>query len=193
MRESDARRRVVAVGLKSSATPTPWTGVCRRIEARGVPRGWCTEVVAITSALMLLTSCSAEKRPAEPSQPQTAPNGPSDPRIADFENSAYQLSQGGRYFSWYGCSSCHSSTAQRVRNMADGRWANGGSFEQVYRSITAHPDLKLKPGESVPAEQLWQLTAYVRSLNTLEPAKRRRQDFDQAGEPQGDNWSGPVE
>lgn len=142
---------------------------------------------------MLLAACSVEKRPAGPSQPQTAPNGSNDPRIAAFESNAYQLGQGGRYFSWYGCAACHSGDAQGVLDLADKKWAHGGAFDQVYRSIAAHPGLATLPGDSIPTEQLWQITAYVRSLSELDPAKRRRQDFDQAGEPQGGNWSGPVE
>jgi cytochrome c oxidase cbb3-type subunit 3 len=174
MLESEVAKQVDAVALGSGA------------------RARLRAIVTVTSAFTLLAACSAEKRPAGPSQPQTAPNGPNDPRIADFESNAYQLGQGGRYFSWYGCAACHSNTARGALDLADNRWAHGGSFEQVYRSVAAHPGLASVPGDIIPPEQLWQLTAYVRSLSELDPAKRRRQDFDAAGEPQADNWSGPI-
>lgn len=166
---------------------------CDRRGLGVVRRAAPTRAVAIATGIALLTGCTAEKRPSGPSQPQSAPNGPNDPRIAQFENNAYQLAQGGRYFSWYGCNACHSNDAQGVLNLADQKWAHGGSFNQVYQAIAGHTGLKSKPGASISAEQLWQLTAYVRSLSALEPAKRRRQDLDQAGEPISENWSGPVE
>jgi cytochrome c oxidase cbb3-type subunit 3 len=150
-------------------------------------------LLPIAAGFALLTACSAEKRPSGPSQPQTPPNGPNDPRIAQFEDNSYQLSEGGRYFAWYGCSACHAQDARGARNLADKAWAYGGAFDQIYRSISGHGGLDFKPGQSIPAEQMWQLTAYVRSLSEIDAAKRRRQDLDQAGEPQAGNWLGPVE
>ncbi|WP_137787807.1 c-type cytochrome [Sphingomonas sp. 3P27F8] len=150
-------------------------------------------MLAICAVLAAVAACSAEKRPAAPSQPQTPPTGPEDPRISAYENNSYQLSQGGRYFAWYGCSACHAQRGGGGRDLADKKWVYGGEFDQVYRTIAGHGGLTVKPGQSIPPEQLWQLSAYVRSLNQIDPAKRRRQDLDQAGEPQADNWSGPVE
>jgi cytochrome c oxidase cbb3-type subunit 3 len=137
-----------------------------------------------------ISACSAEKRSIGPEQPLTPPRGATDPRIALLESNVYQVSQGGRYFTWYGCGTCHASGARGFLDLGDGRWRRGGGFDQIYGAIaTGHNP---PYADRIPVEQLWQITGYVRSLTTLEPAKRRRQDFDQQGEPQGDNWTGPV-
>lgn len=142
------------------------------------------------ACIMLLAACSAEKRETRPAQPLTPPNGPSDPRIALVENNRYQVSQGGRYFTWYGCGACHGDDARGVLDLGDGVWHRGGGFDRVYDSI-AHAH-RAPYGVRIPTEQLWQITAYVRELTALDRAQRRRQDLDQTGEPQAETWPGPV-
>lgn len=140
--------------------------------------------------ILLLAACSGEKRETGQSQPLTPPNGPSDPRIVLVEGNKYQVSQGGRYFSWYGCGACHGDEAKGFLDLGDGVWRRGGGFDRVYGAIA----LRHTPpyADRIPTEQLWQITAYVRSLTALDRAQRRRQDLDEAGEPQAANWSGPV-
>lgn len=140
-----------------------------------------------------VAGCSKESRTLGPDLPVTAPNGPADPRVAKYEGNVYQIAQGGRYFTWYGCGGCHGSGAQEAANLGDKQWAHRGAPDQVYAFIAhAHPGKLATYGDRIPAEQLWQLTAYVRSLPKLAPERRRRQDLDQVGEPQGRIWSGPV-
>jgi len=140
--------------------------------------------------LTALAACSNEAREVGPSLPQTPPVGNMDPRIAAYRANLYQVSQGGRYFTWYGCSSCHGDGAPGAANLADGRWQHGGGFADVYRAIAAHRPEPSYAG-TIPVEQLWQVTAYVRDLPTHYPEKRRRVSLDQKGEPQGSRWSGP--
>jgi len=140
---------------------------------------------------LVIGGCSKEVRTLDPDQPQSAPTGPGDPRARRFEGNADQVAQGGRYFTWYGCGACHAQGAKGVLDFADGRWRHGGSVDAVYASIAGR-HRRYRYGEHIPAEQLWQLTAYVRQLTTLQPGKRRRQDTDQRGEPQGAAWAGPL-
>jgi mono/diheme cytochrome c family protein len=140
---------------------------------------------------LLMGACSKEVRTLDSDQPQSAPTGAEDPRATRFEGNAFQVSQGGRYFTWYGCGACHAQGAQGVLNLADGRWRHGGSVDAVYASV-ARRHGRYRYGERIPAEQLWQLTAYVRQLTTLQPDRRRRQDIDQRGEPQATAWTGPL-
>ena len=149
--------------------------------------------LALLLPCTLLAACSAEKRTTGPGQPQTAPNGPSDPRIAPIEASFDKISQGGRYFTWYGCGGCHAQGAPGARELGDPNWRRGGGFDQVYGAIANHPGISPPYGMRIPTEQLWQITAYVRSLPSLEPDRRRRQDLDQKGEAQAGTWSGPVQ
>lgn len=147
---------------------------------------------AVLALTLALAACSAEKRPAGPDHPRTAPSGPADPRITGFEANKYQVGQGGRYFTWNGCGACHGTGARGVLALDDEAWRGGGTFDQIYRSIARHPGPAPGYGETIPAAQLWQITAYVHGLKDLPAAKRHRQDIDQLGEPQGSNWSGPV-
>jgi cytochrome c oxidase cbb3-type subunit III len=140
-----------------------------------------------------LASCSEESRAVGPDLPQTAPNGAQDPRAARYERNVYQVGQGGRYFIWYGCGECHGGGATGSRNLGDNIWVHGSDLDQVYAFIArGHRGALGRYGERIPAEQLWQITAYVRTLPQLTPKKRRRHDVDQVGEPQGASWAGPV-
>jgi cytochrome c oxidase cbb3-type subunit 3 len=151
--------------------------------------------LAFLLALGLLTAgCSKEARTLEPDLPQTPPDSAGDPRASKYEGNVYQIAQGGRYFAWYCCGSCHASEVTGRLNLGDSRWVHGGAVNAVYSFIAhGHPGKLASFGARIPTEQLWQLTAYVRSLPDLPPERRRRQDFDQVGEPQGRTWSGPVE
>ncbi len=142
---------------------------------------------------VMLAGCSAESRSVGPDLPQTQPFGAQDPRAARYEGNAYQIAQGGRYFTWYGCGGCHGSDASGPLNLNDKLWKRGGDLDQVYRSIASgHAGAMARYGARIPTEQLWQITAYVRTLPQLKPEKRRRQDLDQVGEAQGSTWAGPV-
>ncbi|WP_143023333.1 cytochrome c [Sphingomonas sp. NFR15] len=134
--------------------------------------------------LLALTACEKEARVIAADQPQTSPRGPQDPRAAAYENNAYQVSQGGRYFSWYGCGRCHASGSR-------GDLASAGArrdLPHLYASI-AHGHTS---GARIPPEQIWQLAGYIRSLPRIDPARRKRQDRDLRGEPQGPTWTGAL-
>jgi mono/diheme cytochrome c family protein len=140
--------------------------------------------------LAVLGACSNEVRDLGPNLPQTAPAGNADPRISAYQANRYQVSQGGRYFAWYGCSTCHEESAPGAANLANGHWRRGGGFADVYQAIAAHrPEPAYE--DVIPVEQLWQVTAYVRDLPNYYPEKRRRVSLDQKGELQGSQWSGP--
>lgn len=148
------------------------------------------DVVLLLTALAM-SGCTGEARTVEPSVPQTPPGSDSDPRIPAYQGNFYQISQGGRYFAWYGCAACHDERGDPVRNLADGRWRHGGGFAAVYAAIVDRHGAA-GYGRAIPPEQLWQITAYVRDLPTHTPEKRRRTSVDQAAEPQGAAWQGPL-
>lgn len=125
-----------------------------------------------------------------PAMPQTPPVGDADPRVSRYQVNAYQVSQGARYFSWYGCVGCHSAKAQGVLDLADRRSRSGGGFAHVFAAI-ADRHGRLHYRANIPTEQLWQLTAYVRDLPEHTPEKRRRTAIDQKAEARGAQWSGP--
>lgn len=147
---------------------------------------------ALLLAMPLLPACTRESRTVGPEQPQTPPNGNADPRITYFENNAYQTAQGGRYFTWYGCGTCHVEGAAGARDLALEMTRHPRGFATVYVAIAGHQNVPANYGARIPVEQLWQIAAYVRSLPGIKPELRRRQNLDEAGEPQGARWAGPV-
>ena len=147
-------------------------------------------VVAVLMAAVV-SGCSGEARTVTPGVPQTRPRSNDDPRIPAYQANAYQISQGGRYFGWYGCAGCHDERSDAARNLADGRWRHGSGFAAVYAAI-ADGHGAADYGRRIPVEPLWQITAYVRDLPRHKPEKRRRATVDQAAEPQGASWRGPL-
>lgn len=150
---------------------------------------------ASVAAILLVTvaACTKESRTIGPEQPQTPPNGPADPRTRYFEGNAYQVSQGGRYFTWYGCGSCHGDNAAGTLDLAVDLRQRPLRFDQLYSAIArGHVHIGIDYGSKIPTEQLWQISAYVASLPRLKPERRHREDLDEAGEPRGVTWSGPV-
>jgi len=152
---------------------------------------WAPAVASLMCGA-LLVACTRESRTIGPEQPQTPPNGANDPRIANFEGNAYQIAQGGRYFTWYGCGTCHTEGAPGRRDLALEMTRRSRSFDTVYALIAGHRGVPVDYAARIPIEQLWQISAYVRSLPGIKPELRRRQTLDQTGEPQASNWSGPV-
>jgi cytochrome c oxidase cbb3-type subunit 3 len=159
----------------------------------GMGRFRSITMMAYAATLLAVSGCSSEKRAVGPAVPQTPPNGTNDPRAALYKANAYQLSQGSRYFTWYGCGQCHHAGARGALDLGDGRWSFGGRFDQIYTSIAQgrSPDMPAYAA-TIPGEQLWQITGYVWSQSQTEPEKLQRQANDAAGEPQATHWSGPV-
>lgn len=52
---------------------------------------------------LILSACQPERRELALGEPITPPTTPGDPRAKLFEDNFYQVSQGGRLFTWYGC------------------------------------------------------------------------------------------
>ena len=158
-----------------------------------VMAGLALSTVHMALMTAMLAGCSKEARTLAADLPQTPPHDAADPRIAKYQGNAYQVSQGGRMFTWYGCAACHAAGARGGLDLGDGRWRHGGGFDRVYGFIAHGHGAATPPyGDKIPVEQLWQITAYVRNLSNVPPEQRQRQDHDQQGEPQGATWSGAA-
>ncbi len=159
---------------------------------RGVARPLSRSAAALYLVVATIVACSNEARPVGPDLPQTPPTRADDPRIDRYQKNAFQISQGSRYYTWYGCGGCHTNGAGGP-DLGLGRWRHGDGFDAVYASIAhGHAGDEAKYETRIPVEQLWQMTAYVRDLPTLDPAKRRRQDHDAVAEPQGRKAPAPL-
>jgi len=131
--------------------------------------------------LALLCGCDREQRqtrdkPTPPisaeASPDTifpggAPAPPLDPRTAAYEGNAEAIAKGQRLFGWMNCAGCHSHGGGGMGPaLMDDKWRYGGRIDQIAASI-----VEGRPGGmpswrgKLTEEQVWQLSAYVRSLS----------------------------
>jgi cytochrome c oxidase cbb3-type subunit 3 len=92
---------------------------------------------------------------------------PSDPRAAIYDDVAYQISEGQRYYEWFNCSGCHAHGGGDIGPaLMDDEWRYGGAITQIRASIAdGRPNGMPAFGGMIPDEQLWQIAAYVRSMS----------------------------
>ena len=84
-----------------------------------------------------------------------------------YEGDARALTVGGQLFVGYNCMDCHGAEGSGAMgpSFQDGRWHFGGSSGEVFESIfQGRPDGMPAWGGRISNEQIWMLTAYVRSL-----------------------------
>jgi cytochrome c oxidase cbb3-type subunit 3 len=86
----------------------------------------------------------------------------------DDEN-AYAVSEGQRLFNAFNCSGCHANGGGGMGPaLMDERWIYGGSLVDIVASIRdGRPNGMPSFREKIPAEQIWQVAAYVRSLGVV--------------------------
>lgn len=139
---------------------------------------------AVLIALLAL-ACHREQRELNP--PISASSRPQPLRVSTlqpgpkmgaptalnnpYEGNAYAISQGQKLFEQYNCSGCHFHGGGGIGPpLMDDEWIYGSSPAQIYATITeGRPNGMPSYGGHIPAEQVWQLVSYVRSLNNLEP------------------------
>jgi cytochrome c oxidase cbb3-type subunit 3 len=141
-----------------------------------------TELAAALVALIALSGCEREKRefhsaPVNESAPsqlrvsdlqagEPSPQQP-DPRREQYENNAYQLSEGKRLFQWFNCTGCHAhGGGDSGPPLMDEQWRYGGELEQIFATIQqGRPNGMPAFGGKIPEQQIWQLAGYVRSMS----------------------------
>jgi len=88
-----------------------------------------------------------------------------------FHGNAYGISEGQRLFAWYNCSGCHSHGGGGMGPpLIKKDWIYGGEPENLFETIVkGRPNGMPTWGGRIPEYQVWQIVAYVRSLNELQP------------------------
>ena len=84
-----------------------------------------------------------------------------------YEGNQDAVKTGGRLFIAYNCLDCHGAEGSGAMgpSFQDGRWHFGGSPGEVFESIyQGRPDGMPAWGGRISNDQIWMLTAYVRSL-----------------------------
>jgi len=86
-----------------------------------------------------------------------------------YEGDKQAISTGGKLFIAYNCLDCHGAdgSGAMAPSFQDGRWHFGGSPGEVFESIyQGRPDGMPAWGGRITNDQIWMLTAYVRSLSS---------------------------
>jgi len=83
-----------------------------------------------------------------------------------YERTAYDLSQGKRLYSWFGCPSCHGEgEGGRVPSFLDGWWLYGPSMVSIAASIRdGRPHGMPAFRDKMTIDEIWQLAGYVKSI-----------------------------
>jgi cytochrome c oxidase cbb3-type subunit 3 len=89
-----------------------------------------------------------------------------------YSGNAYAISEGQRLFNWYNCSGCHANGGGGIGPpLIKTDWIYGGEPENLFDTIVkGRPNGMPTWGIRIPEYQVWQIVAYVRSLNQLEPS-----------------------
>ena len=124
--------------------------------------------VLLLSAVCCLLSSHREQRDLNP--PISA-YATAKAAASPYEGNAYAISQGQKLFEQYNCSGCHFHGGGGIGPaLMDEEWIYGSSPAKIYETIAeGRPNGMPAWGHRIPAQHIWQLVAYVRSLGNLEP------------------------
>jgi len=132
------------------------------------------EACIVVAAALLLAACEREKREFDPGVEGARLDKSmlGVDRMERYERNAHALATGKRLWTWYNCTGCHGNGGGGGPGPAlmDRQWIYGWDSASIYKSI-ADGRANGMPGfrGRIPEDQLWQLTAYVRSLSGLAP------------------------
>jgi cytochrome c oxidase cbb3-type subunit III len=177
-----------SLGMTSGVSPSgARSATSRDLHSRNTTRSLGMGVLLMLT-LALLAACDRETRRFRESPPSATPGGavrvsvlqPGVPQDTThvrnvYEGNAYAVSEGQRLFNWYNCSGCHANGGGGMGPpLMDEDWIYGSAPEQIYTTIVqGRPNGMPSFAGKVPAQQVWQLVAYVRSLSGLNPATTR--------------------
>ncbi len=165
-----------------------------RAGSGGVKRAGSGGAKYVALAFVLLASCQREMKQLRPSPGSVAvfqnaaaestlvPGGSQAPAgIANPDhNNSYDISEGQRLYNWYNCSGCHSNGGGGIGPpLIKDQWIYGSEPANIFDTIVkGRPNGMPTWGGKIPEYQIWQIVAYVRSLNHLEsqPAAPARTD-----------------
>jgi cytochrome c oxidase cbb3-type subunit 3 len=96
---------------------------------------------------------------------------PTAPVHTPYEDNAVAVSEGKRLYSAYNCVGCHAHGGGGIGPaLRDDEWIYGHEADQIYHTILeGRPNGMPAFRGKIPDYQIWQLSAYVRSLGGLLP------------------------
>ncbi|MFL6447330.1 MAG: c-type cytochrome [Bryobacteraceae bacterium] len=140
----------------------------------------------LAGVCLLSVSCQREKRDLRPSPTRLAifgnaakesalrPGGPINPQpvvLNPFNSSGFDISEGQRLFNWYNCNGCHANGGGGIGPpLIKQQWIYGGEPANIFDTIVkGRPNGMPAWGDRIPEYQIWQIVAYVRSMNGQQP------------------------
>jgi cytochrome c oxidase cbb3-type subunit III len=151
------------------ATSAPSLRAKRRNPVRRVRSLDCFVASLLALTAGGLTGCDREERGLS-GQPksETGSLASSDPRAREYENNAFHLAQGQRYYGWMNCNGCHALAGGGGMGppLSDDEWRYGGRMEDIVQTILkGRPNGMPRFEGKITEQQAWQLAAFVRSLS----------------------------
>ena len=138
----------------------------------------CLEIAVAICAAAALAGCKREERRfSEPATASQTPNSISMSQLqagtatqaahAPYEGNAFAVSEGKRLFEWFNCSGCHADGGGAIGPpLMDEQWIYGSDPANIFATIVeGRPNGMPSFRGRIPTQQVWQLTAYVRSLS----------------------------
>jgi cytochrome c oxidase cbb3-type subunit 3 len=88
-----------------------------------------------------------------------------------YDGEAHAISEGQKLYARMNCVGCHANGGGGIGPpLMDDFWQYGGEPAQVYQTIMeGRPNGMPSFGGKIPSRQVWQLTAFVRSLSGKQP------------------------
>lgn len=87
-----------------------------------------------------------------------------------FAKDREAIREGRRLFVWFNCSGCHGGRAGGGMgpSLRDTEWVYGNKHHDIFNSIHDGRAYGMPAwAPLLPAEQIWKITAYIKSLNTV--------------------------
>ena len=96
---------------------------------------------------------------------------PDDLVLSPYQENAYGIAEGKRLYTAFNCNGCHAHGGGGIGPaLMDAKWIYGSDPEQIYSTISqGRPNGMPAFGRPVPAQQIWQLVAYVQTLSMQVP------------------------
>jgi cytochrome c oxidase cbb3-type subunit 3 len=98
---------------------------------------------------------------------QPGQSAPADIVKSPYQDSAWAVSEGKRYFEAYNCVGCHAHGGGGMGPpLMDAEWIYGSDPRQIFSTIVeGRPNGMPSFGGKIPEQQVWMLVAYVQSMS----------------------------
>ena len=142
-------------------------------------------VAVIAVGCLALISCNRERRDVRPAPVRTVlyegaarqsdlePGGAKpQPNVSNpYYGVAYDVSEGQRLYQWYNCNGCHSNGGGGIGPpLMKQQWIYGGEPANIFDTIVkGRPNGMPTWGGRIPEYQIWQIVAFLRSMNHEQP------------------------